>query len=124
MRELKDLKSDKRIGKDLAILMPQQTPQSIKQFGRKGWKKSSAQPETVSLSRWEEAVGVLESVSRSYNGLRIVIRIGSKSIALVIPENRLVGMVPNYGRTVAILGTEKDFRIKAHRRDTPLNRPK
>ncbi len=124
MRELNDLKSDKLIGNDPAILMRQQTPQSIRELVRKGRKKSSAQPEMVNLSRWEEAVGVLERVSRSYNGLRIVIRIGSKSVALLIPENRLVGTVPHYGRTVAILGTEKDFRIKAHRQSAPLTRIK
>ncbi len=105
--------------------MLSQNSQSLKEFareGEKGRKRSSAQAELVTLGWWEEVEGRLEEVSRSSNCVKVVIRLGHKMVALLIPTDNLIGVLPNPGTNVAILSTDEGFRIKNPRQGTPVKR--
>ncbi len=81
-----------------------------------------AQAEEVTLRLWEEAAGSLEEVSRSSSCVKVVIRLGPKRVALLIPADNLVGVVPNRGTNVAIMRTENGFRIRSPREGEPTSK--
>ena len=65
----------------------------------------------VELKLWEEAKGVIESVSEGGESLRLVLITRPILLRLRIPRERVVGKVPDVGSHIGLLRTDTGFRI-------------